>query len=275
MNFRLNAGAYAATDIFKFMEGATNHTVIGIDGSGHIVAKRNTTLLTGGTSSNVLSLNTWYSLEILTKVHDTTGTVEVRVNGSNSGWLNLSSLDTRNGATGVINQLQISPTNAFNALCFADFIIWDTTGSAPNNTFLGSKRVTLVAADGDGTTSSWTPNSGANNFSRVNEASVDDDTSYISSNAAGTVQLFTFADNAFGTVNAVITNIYNRKDDANAYTLAEQCRSGGTTYTGAKTLTPGATYFCEQEIRELDPATSAAWTASGVNAAEFGVKQVT
>jgi hypothetical protein len=55
--------------------------------------------------------------------------------------------------------------------------------------------------------------------------------------------------------------------------IAEVCRSGGTNYVGT-TQTLGSSYLMYRQIHETDPATSAAWTQTGLNSAEFGVKVV-
>jgi hypothetical protein len=65
-----------------------------------------------------------------------------------------------------------------------------------------------------------------------------------------------------------------RKDDAGSRAVAQVCLSGGTTETGA-TINLGNSYTYYQDILEVDPHTSAQFTLSGLNAATFGVKEIT
>ena len=56
-------------------------------------------------------------------------------------------------------------------------------------------------------------------------------------------------------------------------TLDSRTKSGGTTSCGGTTgIAPGATYKWRGSFFPGDPHTGVAWTASGLNAATFGIK---
>ena len=75
-----------------------------------------------------------------------------------------------------------------------------------------------------------------------------------------------------GTVYAVQTNLYARKDDAGTRQVCKTIRQGGTNYDGsAKTL--GSSYQVYSELDNLDP-TGADWTIANVNGDQYGIKVV-
>jgi hypothetical protein len=74
-----------------------------------------------------------------------------------------------------------------------------------------------------------------------------------------------------GTIFAAQTVAIAKKTDAGALSLKTAVRSGGTLYTGTATAL-GTADGTVRTVRTTDPATGAAWTASGVNAAEAGAE---
>jgi hypothetical protein len=65
-----------------------------------------------------------------------------------------------------------------------------------------------------------------------------------------------------------------RKDDVGSRSVAQVCLSSTATEQGA-TINLSNSYQYYPDIIELDPNTSAAFTLSGLNAATFGVKEIT
>lgn len=259
--------------VILFREGATVHVAMYVDTTGEIFVARNVTKI-GANSVNSLSVATWYHIEIKTFVHDTTGTVEVRVNGTSTGWINLTGQDTQNGGTGVIDTIAFTGPSSVTS-DFDHFVVWTTTGNAPID-FMGDSKIVPIYVTGDSAVdNAWTASTGSAKYAMVDETSTNDDTDYIYSSAAGNIQGFTKPACGVTTIRAVAINVMNRKDDASNYLIAPTCRSGGTTYVNATTAAPAATYTQTQWIYDQDPATAAAWTESGLNNAEFGVKQVT
>jgi hypothetical protein len=112
-------------------------------------------------------------------------------------------------------------------------------------------------------------------FATVDDAAQDGDTSYLLGTAAGQKSTFAFEDTAANVVSVKGVQLVTvaRKDDAGVRTMAPVVRSGGTDYVGT-TVAPGTTYAPALQVYETNPATSAAWTKSGVDGAEFGVQVV-
>jgi hypothetical protein len=148
-------------------------------------------------------------------------------------------------------------------------------GGAQNNDFLGDITVQVLLPDGAGGHTQWTPNA-STNFSRVNNATPDDDTTYISDGTAGDRDTYTYGNlrPTTGTVLAIQPVPYARKDDAGVRTIAPVIRIGGVDYDQASLPNLSTTYQFLEEIVELSPATGVAFTVAEVNGAEFGVKMV-
>lgn len=249
--------------IMLFMDGPTNQVEIRVTVSNNLAVYTNGNFIAAGTAT-ILN-NTWYYIEAKVFIDNTTGSVEVRVNGVTD--INLTNIDTQVTGSNTVNTFKWQVYA--QASYFDDIYICDTTG-AVNNDFLGDNRVEAIMPTGAGANTDWTPLTPPN-FSEVNEIPPDGDTSYVSSNTPGNVDTY-----AFGNLTGITTgikglqvNILNRKDDAGSREIAPVVRSGGTDYTG-NTFAVLDNYSTAVQVYEEDPDTSAAWLVAGVNAAEFG-----
>lgn len=106
----------------------------------------------------------------------------------------------------------------------------------------------------------------------VNEPSPDGDSSYIASNTVGNQSRFTYPSTVGTSVLAVLVNMYARKDDAGYRAIRAVAKSGSTIGDNGSDFYLGNTAQIYQGVLATDPNTGVAWTVSGVNAAEFGVK---
>jgi hypothetical protein len=261
---------------FRFAEGATAHMEI-CNGVGSRLAVRRAGATQLGSDTAPLMAAQWYYVEFKTAIHDTTGTVEVRVHGpgftpGGEVVINLTNQDTRNAATGVINRLYAYvEAGTSSDVRIQDVVVWDTSGSV-NNTFMGDVRVACLFPSGAGNSAQFTPLS-STNVSNVDEQDADEDTTYNSSTTPGNKDTFAVTDlpGAAASIKAVQQIVRARKTDAGARTLKQVVRRGGTDYEGA-TVNLGDAYAYFTEVLELDPSTSAAWTESNFNGAEFGYK---
>jgi len=103
---------------------------------------------------------------------------------------------------------------------------------------------------------------------------MDGDASYVVSNTPGHTDLYTM-----GSLPVVPLTIYAvepfavvRKGDAGARTSAVRHRSSSTEQSLATNADLGQTFTFTGQILDTDPATTTAWTASGVNNQQVGVK---
>lgn len=162
------------------------------------------------------------------------------------------------------------------AVFYDDMYVFDSSVGATNTDYVGDVHVETLFPNGAGTHTDWTPDTGVN-YTRVNEKTgtfPDGDASYVKTITAGNEDSYAYDDLTItsGTIYGVQTNLYARKEDTNLRQLYPIIVRSGTTYVGSSLFTLANGYVDGTEIFEQDPSTSSAWTVSGVNAAEFGVK---
>jgi hypothetical protein len=270
LKFAALGGGDAA--FLTFLDAGTNQVDIRLRADGTIRATRNGTAL--ATSTNALSAATTYYIEVKVLISDTVGTVEVKVNGSSTNWINITGQDTKNTANATANAVALSGASSGGNTDFDDLYVCDGAGSV-NNDWLGDVRVDCYMPDGNGNSSQLTGSDGnsTDNYLLVDEASQNGDTDYVQSATVNQKDTYTFADmshtpsSIFGTQ----LNMISKKDDSGTRSIAAVTRSAGTDYDGS-TQALGTTYVDNRDLREVDPATSAAWTRTNLNSAEFGVK---
>jgi len=268
------SGTYTNWYFAQFRDSGTVQCGLQIDSSGHIM------VMTGGsvngsttlaTSTNTLAANTWYYIEFKVTI-GSSGSYQVNVGGVN--WVSGTG-NTQITANATTNEVAFYQNSSVQ-LAYDDLYILNTSGSV-NNNFLGDSRIyTSLPSGDDASFKQWTPSAGTNHYANVSDNPPDDDTSYNSSGTVGQIDLFTYPSiSPAGVIAGVQTVLTAKIDAAGTRTACEECRSSGTNYDGSNSFTLTTSYQMYRQIRETNPATSAAWTSSGVNAAEFGAKVLT
>lgn len=268
--------ALSGTDYryITLMDGATAQCSIVFRSDGTI-------LLTAGgptgstlaTYSSAFAQTVWAAFEFEITINNSTGAFHVRKDGVGADSFAATGLNTRGSSNNYANQVQIG-SNGFggnnNHQLLDDFLWFSTSGSAPN-TWVGDVRSVTLLPSADTAQKQFAPNSGSANFSRVNEAHQDGDTSTVTDTVVGHNDLYDLA-NLAGTPLAIIavqTKAMMRKSDAGSRAGQVQVKSGTTTVTS--TATPLSTsYHYLSRVDTVDPDTSAAWTAAAVNALQIG-----
>ncbi len=256
----------ATADVFILAAGATLTCRIGLNTSNQLVV-RNSAGTTIATGTTVFVAGSWHYIEVKIVV-GTSGTVEVHLDGvveiaSTTGNFGTTNVDTIRVQNATSNHIEL----------FDDMYACDTTGSAPNNTFLGDVRVATVYPNADGAHAAWTPTGGGSHFSQVDETPPDGDTTYVSDSTPGDIDSYVTGDiDGNATVYAVQVNLYARKDDASTRQIAPVVRQASSDHVGT-TVTMLSTYAFYSQLYDQDP-TSSAWTAANVNSDEFGVKEI-
>lgn len=259
--------------LFTVRDGTTGHVDVrmsGTDGQDLIVTRNGTQL--GSTVSNVFAsgVSVWISVRIV--IDDAAGIVEVR-DGPGNVLVNLTAQDTRNGGAASINNVRFSSgANVFMAL--DDFFIMDTTGS----TFKGhltERAMHTIFPTADGDTLNWTANGATDRWDCVDEQTADDETSFVSSNTPGNVNLSGLGDLASSEAGfeAVIVQHRTRKDDAGARTARGVIKTGGAVNAGT-TVTLTASYLNYSDKWEVNPVTGLAWTRTEIDALQAGIELV-
>ena len=244
---------------FEFLlcrESGTVHLDWAVNTAGFLVVRRGMSTVVATATSGAMALDTWYYLELKFRIHETLGSFAARVDGVPVTWsAAVTNIDTQDGGTGVVNRF-----NFYNSigghLYFDNLYLCDTTG-ATSNDFLGICSVeTLLPQTGNGDHVDFTPSTGTDHGALVDETPPTDDTDYVSSTTVDHQDSYHYPSLALtGTVLGVQTNLYLRKTDAGARTVAPLVRTGGTTTTVGTAISPTTTYLYYTAARDLNPAT--------------------
>lgn len=226
-----------------------------------------------GTTAAAYLTSTWYYIEFKVTISDSisTGTCELMVNGASALTLSAGA-DTKALSGSTANQVSIGipGTNHFSDHWFDDFYICDTTGST-NNNFLGDVRVDTLLPSADGTYTGLTPSTGTSHFATVDDTTLST-TDYNASSTVNAKDTYALTDLASSTGTIFGVQVCNAmtKDDAGTRAAANLIRSGSTDAQGAALYLAAGSTIYNVSVHETNPATSAAWTDTAVNALEAG-----
>lgn len=250
--------------------GGSNQLCVQITSGNNIALMRGASTGTVlATSTLALPTGTWNYIEVKMKVASSGGIFEVRVN--ETVWVTFSG-NTQN--TGNANAASFKWMGRFAQNAFMDIYVCDSNGSI-NNGYLGDCRVDTIRPASAGNYAQCTPQGSGSNYANVNETTPDNDTSYNTSNTAGNIDSFVFGSltSITGTIFGVQANVDADKDDAGSRSIAAMTRVSSTDYVGS-TQSVSTTYHIYTQIWEQNPNTSANWTATSINASEFGYKVI-
>ncbi len=251
----------SSTSYWNFALKLLDTGKVSVSGAG------NTLLAT--TADPVFARNQWHYFEMKVVCHDTTGSYEVRIDGVTV--LSGTNVDTRAGADTRFVRFRMDEYYQY----MDDIYICDTDGTT-NNDFLGQILVEAIFPSADGDSSDWTPGSGSDNYAMVDDNPTDDDTSYVESNIEGDTDLYGYTNLATITDEDILGVVLKTEPRMTAFPgdldLYQTVKSGTTTSDGAAVNIADDSYSSVQRVLETDPDTSSAWTASGVNAVQFGIK---
>lgn len=279
------AALAGANPIFILYDGTTIQMGLIRNSNGSLSVCRGTSATVLGTSATgLISANTWYYIELKWKINDSisSGDVVVYIDGVSVLTVAATS-DTKATANAYATKYHVGGDSAFynstvDRRYFDNHYSIDFSGSS-NNTPLGSVRVQTLYPNGNGNTSGMTNQNGnsTNNYQQVDETgSHNSDTDYVEASTASTKDTYAFQNTAAttGTIFGVQTNITARRTDANAKTICPVVRHSSTDYDGTTTASINSNFQTYSQMYETNPGTSAAWTQSDVDGAEFGVKVV-
>lgn len=263
------------TRIFELASsGGTGQLSLYYDGpSRRLQVKRFTTLIATGT--NEILQNSWYYIEWKVKISNSSGANECIVKVDNVTDIDVGAgADLQNHSTDELDRVFLSNANSF--AYYDNWYICDTTGTK-NNDFLGPIVVESILPNGNGTTNQFTGQDAdsTDNYLNVDENTFpDNDTSYNESDTVSNVDLYALANltGNVGTIHGIqLISKVRKSDTSNPRGLKNLVRSGTTNYEGSE-LTLTDSYAYKTDRWENDPDTAVAWTESGVNAIEAGVK---
>lgn len=166
-----------------------------------------------------------------------------------------------------------------------------STVQAVGNTILDSngniqRVISITGDDKTGTSVTFSTTQGVNTvdnhvtwvclgapsqYKAVNESNSDGDISGLLSSTVGNTSRFTFPAISGSAISSVILWPTARKDDGGYRAIQASYKSSGTTATSGTDIPLGGNYQQLPIILPTDPNGNIPWTASSVNAAEFGV----
>lgn len=259
----------ASQGLISLWDNNTKQMGVYINGSAHLVIDKNGTALATSTGTWV---NGWNYVEFKVTFNSTSGSATVKVNGASFVTYSGNVTQTANQFANTISLGDWLQNNGTSALILDDLYVCDATGTV-NNDFLGDVVVEALYPNGAGSYSQFTPTGTASNFTAVNNTAPDGDTTYNVSNTLNTRDSFTFTDFSQGViaVYGVQTILDMRKQGSGNRSLGAFFRASTTNYDQAG-VAIGGTYAYYTSINETNPATSAAWTESEVNAIEAGYR---
>lgn len=216
-------------------------------------------------TGSALSTNTWYYFEFKVVVHVSAGSWEFKINNvpitSQSGVA--TGLDSIANAIQFVHSLKC---------CFDDIYILD--GQAGAIDFLGRSKIFTHFPSQDTDINQWTPSSGIDHYAVVNEAALDM-ASYLETNTNGSKELFVFnPTSAPGVIHGVQVVAQCATTGSELKTVNVLCESNGSEVTLEGSIAQPDNHTDSVLVIETDPNTAAAWTTTGLNAANFGVEKV-
>jgi len=256
--------ALSNINIIAIQDAGTVQVAVRQNTDATLSVLRGSTVL--ATSVQALSLLTYHWIQFRAKI-DNVGAYTLIVDGVT--WLSNASVDTQNTANATGNQVYMA---GYGAATWDD-VIMRSGSSGSDSDFLGDCIVTTLYPDGAGSSTEFTPDTGAN-YSRVDEAQVDADTSYVYSSTPGNIDLYAFG-NLIGApaVRALAVAMHARKDDAGTIQLSAMVRHNSANYQGLVAHSMTSSYLQYRENYDVNPGTGSPWLAADINTAEFGIKQ--
>jgi len=256
--FKISAAPAANNPIVETAAG----NGFGVNSSGQVIAYGS-----GSASTNFgkqIADNQWHWAE--NKI--------LNVNGGTYGlWIDgIRMQDATLGMSGATTTtLTFFAMAANGTIIFDDIIVMDNNapGLIASGMPNGAGVITTCRPIAD-VAKIFVPDSGTNNFSRVNEQEYDEDSSYVQSGTSGDADTYDFS---LGFVPNTIFGVQQitraKNPGAGTIRMKNRCVSGVTTSDGTSTVVPSS-YSGLRTIYNQDPNTSAAWTAANLDAAAFG-----
>lgn len=249
-------------EFFSITNGVTNKISGRINSDRTIGLYDNLVSQLGSNGATVLSLNTWYLIEVLCGT-GATANYELKINGvselsgtgnlftSNAQYLRLGKVNNRNGET-------------------VDFIYDDV--SLSDSAYPGAGQVVRMDVDGNGTYTNW--NATTTTWMAIDESPHDGDNEYASSTVNGNMFSSTLESSSgvgiSGTINVVkVVNII-REVAAGGYNITF-LRSGSTDSKNTAYGISGS-YVANSRLLTVDPADSVAWTTADLDSVEIGAE---
>lgn len=266
-------GGAETTQYVTLYENLTPQVSICWNGLGSIVVRRgnhnNGDVITE--FLNAYEPGIWHHWQIKVVLDTTVGSVAIRQDGAPSDTHIVENVNTMSTFSNYADAVYIGADNTiyWNHQYFDDFLIFDDSGSAPNN-WPGDVRSIPLSPIANGSSTNFTPQSGSN-YNMVSEQQVDGDATFNYSGVPGAMDLFQTQQLTATpeTIYALTIKVVARKSDT-AY------RSGATVLKVNGHLEVGHTKILSSTYNGIvdtyinNPSNGIPWTFNDVNSIETG-----
>jgi len=237
-----------------------------ISSAGVLVAYDSaTTPVLMATGTTALAAGTWYRIELMAAT-GTTAAWEVKIDGV-SEMSGTGDLSTSNNGGVIFGKFADRNGNS------VDFFYDDYLAS--NSAYPGAGKSSLLAPDANGTYQAFSIGAGSgSHYQIVNELPQNGDTSYLLStltaNDAETEDMAA-SPSGIGVINCACPMAVVKRDGASNGAIRLRLRSGSTDSTTGSNYASTSAYAAIGRLYDTDPATSAAWTTSGLDGCQVGI----
>lgn len=258
----------ASRAIISLYDAVGVQVTLCIDTNGSLILRRGSTsgTILSQSANGLVTTASWSYYELKVTIDNSTGSYEVRRDGVEV--FTGSGADTQNQTGSTVTLVEL--LGGGSGADIDDFYVLDTTGSSPWNDFLGPVQSLAKMPTAEGSDIDWTPSTGTDNSATVDEKPANDDTDYNSAASASLIDLLVHDTVGAGdTIIAVSQRALVKKTDAGVASLQLLCRTNSTNFSGSSQAIPDS-YTYLSRLYQVNPDTTGQWTASEVNAAEFG-----
>lgn len=245
--------------------GGTDHMKVQLTAAGGLELLRGFTTVATAVPGTVQSA-LWYYLEFQSKLHDTTGTAILKLDGAT---LHNFSGDTKNAGTKTVYD-QVSISSSSTAVDIDDLYI-----KVGTDTFMGGITVETLYPNGNGDANAWIGSDGnsVDNYLLVDEAGAPNTADYTSTATVGAQDLYQLGNlvHTDGSIVGVCHSAHALRTDALTAINVKLLNRRGATNAGTA-LPLGTTYRSYEHGLTVDPETGVAFTIADVNALQSGVE---
>lgn len=263
--------------VFGTYDGTTWQLGLRIDPSGFLILG---TGESAGEFANVLATSTlaltagvWHYIEIKGVISPTVGVAEVKVDGT-TVYATASGVNTSPSGSAQITSYWIGQQEqGWTTNKIDDHYFLDANGTAPNG-YQGNCQVVWVQPSAAGSNAQFTPQGNAANWQNVDDNPADGDTTYNKSITPGQIDSFLKPGLASNIASVPGVLLVARVRADNGAPVIHLVAKSGAALAESADIALGLSYKTVTAPISTDPATTAAWTPAGFNAAEIGYKDI-
>jgi len=243
----------------------------GVQGPNISITSTSLTTSLGGTvldtnTSFTLS-NPWYYVEMKCVCHQTSGSIEVRLNGTLI--TSITGINTQLGTETFYNIVRIVGGSSSR---LDDFYVCDGSGPILND-FQGVCKIAAIFPNSDTSTTQWTPSTGTTHYNLMSENPPDGNTTYVSASTQDKTDLYGYPSLVgSSTILGIQINTQAYIVSGSSVLIESPIVSGEITEIGDDVQLSSGGYIDIRRISMTDPATGLPWTIEGLAAAKIGMR---